>query len=140
MDQSAPSVARRRRGACHIRAAVRGPPARAQRACAPVAAVASAWSLYARRMGELLEAAANIGLVLLLLGLLAALGYQLFGPVALGLPAMLGAFVFVAVILSSTESASVGLLTAVLGVIVIFLVIGLAMTYGDEWRRPRGGG
>jgi hypothetical protein len=113
-------------GAFHIRPARVSPGA-----CAPLPAH------YARDMSELLEAAANIALIMLLLGLLAALGSRLFGPQVLGLPAMLGAFAFIALLSTSTEVGAIGLLTAVLGVLAVFIIIGLAMTYGDDLRDLR---
>jgi hypothetical protein len=87
-------------------------------------------------VGELLEAAANVGLVVLIVALLAALGYQWFGAQVLGLPAMIAVFAFAAFATNLGELGSVGLITAVLAVVAVFLVIGIAMTYGDE-RPPR---
>jgi len=57
------------------------------------------------------------------------------GPQALGLPAIIAVFAAIALASTLTNVGAIGLLTIVVGVIVLLLVIGIAISVGDE--RPR---
>jgi hypothetical protein len=89
-------------------------------------------------MGELLEAVGNVAVYVVLFGVLAWALYYAFGPQALGLPAMLGAFVVVAGASVVGNVGLVGVLAVVLALAAIVVVIGMAMTGGDKPpERPR---
>ena len=92
-------------------------------------------------MGELLEAVGGVAIVVVLIAVLLWALYFAFGPQALGLPAMLGAFVLVAGWKISDNSGVGGLAAVVLGVVAILLIIGMAMSFGGrppqaEQERP----
>jgi hypothetical protein len=83
---------------------------------------------------ELLEALGKLAIYVGLIGALLWALYFAFGPQALGLPAMLGAFVLVAGARIFGNSGIGGLVAVVLGLVAVVLVIGMAMTLGS--RRP----
>ena len=83
-------------------------------------------------MGELLEVGG--GLLALALGVVLVLWvlHYLFGAQVLGLPAMIGVLVVIAV---GSAIPSLGILTILAlvgGLLVLFVVIGMAMTLGPE--------
>jgi hypothetical protein len=80
---------------------------------------------------ELLEALANVAIIIGLIGALLWALYFAFGPQALGLPAMLCVFVVIAGIKIFSNSGIGGLIAVVLGLVVVVLVIGMAMTLGS---------
>ena len=87
-------------------------------------------------MSELLEAVANVGAYVLLVGLLGWVLYRVFGPQVFGLPAMIGVLVVIA---GGTVFANVGLrglIAMVIALLALVLVIGMAMTLSPE--RPSG--
>jgi hypothetical protein len=79
---------------------------------------------------ELLEALGKVAIYVGLIGALLWALYFAFGPQALGLPAMLGAFVLVAGVRIFGNSGIGGLVAVVLGLVAVVLVIGMAMTLG----------
>jgi hypothetical protein len=83
-------------------------------------------------VGELLEAVASVAIVVVLIAVLLWALYFAFGPQALGLPAMLGAFVLVAGWKIADNSSVGGLAAVVLGVVAILLIIGMAMSFGGR--------
>ena len=90
---------------------------------------------------ELLEAVGEVAIVIGLAGAFLWALYFAFGPQALGLPAMLGAFVLFAGWKIADNSSVGGLAAAVLGVVAILLIIGMAMSFGGrppqaEQERP----
>jgi hypothetical protein len=92
-------------------------------------------------VGELLEAVGSVAIVVVLIAVLLWALYFAFGPQALGLPAMLGAFVLVAGWKIAYNSSVGGLAAVVLGVVAILLIIGMAMSFGGrppqaEQERP----
>jgi hypothetical protein len=92
-------------------------------------------------VGELLEALGSVAIVVVLIAALLWALYFAFGPQALGLPAMLGAFVLVAGWKIAGNSSAGGLAAVVLGVVAILLIIGMAMSFGGrppqaEQERP----
>lgn len=88
-------------------------------------------------MGELLEALGTVAIVVVLFGALAWALYFAFGPQAIGLPAMLGAFVIVAGVSIVGDVGVEGVVFIVLGLAALVAVIGMAMNVAD--RRPGGG-
>jgi hypothetical protein len=80
---------------------------------------------------ELLEALGKLAIYAGLIGALLWALYFAFGPQALGLPAMLGAFVLVAGVRIFGNSGIGGLVAVVLGLVAVVLVIGMAMTLGS---------
>jgi hypothetical protein len=84
---------------------------------------------------ELLEAVGGVAIIVVLIAVLLWALYFAFGPQALGLPAMLGAFVLVAGWKIAGNSGVGGLVAVVLGVAAILLIIGMAMSFGG--RPPR---
>jgi hypothetical protein len=92
-------------------------------------------------VGELLEAVGGVAIIVVLIAVLLWALYFAFGPQALGLPAMLGAFALVAGWKISGNSGVGGLVAVVLGVAAILLIIGMAMSFGGrppqaEQERP----
>ena len=92
-------------------------------------------------MGELLEAVGGVAIIVVLIAVLLWALYFAFGPQALGLPAMLGAFVLVAGWKIADNSGVGGLAAVVLGVVAVLLIIGMAMSFGGrppqaEQERP----
>lgn len=87
-------------------------------------------------MGELLEALENIGIYVVLFGLLLWALYFAFGPQALGLPVMVGVLVVVAGIRVFSNAGLSGLVFVVLGLFVLAIVIGMAMRLGADRGRP----
>jgi len=92
-------------------------------------------------VGELLEAVGGVAIIVVLIAVLLWALYFAFGPQALGLPAMLGAFVLVAGWKIADNSGVGGLAAVVLGVVAVLLIIGMAMSFGGrppqaEQERP----
>ncbi len=92
-------------------------------------------------MGELLEALGHVAFYALLVGVFAWLAYLAFGPQVFGLPVLLGILtVFtLTTLLSNIGPIAIGLV--LIGVLVLWLVIGMAMSLGpqgvpDDGERP----
>ncbi|MFI4992772.1 MAG: hypothetical protein ACHQCH_04035 [Solirubrobacterales bacterium] len=83
-------------------------------------------------MDELLEALVNIGIYVLLFGLLAWALYFAFGPHAFGLPAIIGVLVVLAGVRVFSNIGLAGLAVAIVGPAVLVMVIGMAMTLGTK--------
>jgi hypothetical protein len=79
---------------------------------------------------ELLEAVGGVAIYVGLAALLLWALYFAFGPQVLGLPAMLCVLVVIAGIKILGNSGVGGLIAVVLGLVVVVLVIGMAMTLG----------
>jgi hypothetical protein len=89
---------------------------------------------------ELLEALVNIGIYVLLFGLLAWALYFAFGPHAFGLPAIVGVLVVLAGLRIFSNVGVAGLAVAIVGPGVLVMVIGMAMTIGTKKSdRPNDG-
>jgi len=90
-------------------------------------------------VSELLEALANVGAYVLALGLVGWGLYRVFGTQVFGVPAMVGLLVVIA---GGTIFSNIGLLAlavVVVGLLVLVMVIGMAMTLGPEKPiRPEG--
>jgi hypothetical protein len=91
---------------------------------------------YPPSMSELLESAANVLAYVLVASLLGWGLYRAFGSQVLGLPTLIGVLVIAAAL--SVFSSAVVLLAMVIGLVVLMLVIGMAMTLGPE--PPSGSG
>jgi hypothetical protein len=89
---------------------------------------------------ELFEALMNIGIYVLLFGLLAWALYFAFGPHAFGLPAIVGVLVVLAGLRIFSNVGVAGLAVAIVGPGVLVMVIGMAMTIGTKKSdRPNDG-
>jgi hypothetical protein len=91
-------------------------------------------------MSELLEAAGSLAAIAALVLLIGIAAYWAFGPVAVGLPSIVGVLaVFGLVSLASDLGLGAGAALLVLaGVLALLLVIGMAMRLGaDPPRRSR---
>jgi hypothetical protein len=90
---------------------------------------------------ELLEAVGGVALVVALSAVLLWALYFAFGAQVLGLPAMLGLLVILAGNSIAGNSGLVGLVAVLLGLVLLVLVIGMAMSFGGrppqaEQERP----
>jgi hypothetical protein len=83
-------------------------------------------------MTELLEAVASIAAYVLIIGLLGCALYYVFGPQVLGLPAIVGLLVVVAGVRVFSNTGLAGLGAVVVGLLILVMVIGMAMTLGTE--------
>ncbi len=83
-------------------------------------------------MGEFGE----VGVYVLLIGLLLWALYFAFGPQALGLPVLIGVLVVVAGVRVFSNAGLSGLAFVVLGLFALAMIIGMAMRLGSD-RRPR---
>ncbi len=79
-------------------------------------------------MGDFGSALVNVLLLLVAMGLLMAL---------FGLPGLLCGFALVALAFTVGNVGAVGLLTALLGALVVLLVIGMTTSLGEDPRRDR---
>ncbi len=87
-------------------------------------------------MSELFEVAGNLGLDFLVIGGILWLAHYVFGSQALGVPAMIGIFLVIAL---GTMLSSLGFLVIaamVAGLLLLYLVIGMAMSLGAD-RLPQ---
>lgn len=87
-------------------------------------------------MGELLEAAGGLGAKALLVLLIGLAAYWAFGPVAIGLPSIVGVLVVFG-LASAAADAGLGagaVLVVLAGALVLLLVIGMAMRLGSDPR------
>lgn len=92
-------------------------------------------------MVELLEAVGDIAIYVVSIAVLLWALYFAFGPQALGLPAMLGAFAVVAGVQIAGNSGLGGLIAVTFGLVAVLLIIGMAMSFGGrpphaEQERP----
>jgi hypothetical protein len=83
-------------------------------------------------MHELLEALVNIGIYVLLFGLLAWALYFAFGPHVFGLPAIVGVLVVLAGVRIFSNVGPAGLAVVIVGPGVLVMIIGMAMTVGTK--------
>jgi len=83
-------------------------------------------------MGELLDASGKVAFYLALFGVIAWALSLVFGSQVFGLPAMLAAFVIVAGGTVYKTAGVRGLVAMVIGLVVLMLVIGMAMSLGPE--------
>jgi hypothetical protein len=88
-------------------------------------------------MHELLEALLNVGTYVLLFGLLGWALYYTFGPQVLGVPAMMAVLVVLAGVRIFSNVGIAGLVAVVVGLGVLVMVIGMAMTVGGATRSYR---
>ncbi|MHB8233055.1 MAG: hypothetical protein ACYDHT_00225 [Solirubrobacteraceae bacterium] len=87
-------------------------------------------------MSKLLEALLEVGVPILLGGLLLWACYFAFGPQVFGLPVIVGALVIAAGVRIFSNAGVSGLIFVLLGLLVLVLVIGMAMRLGSDRRRP----
>jgi hypothetical protein len=83
-------------------------------------------------VSEFVESAGGILVVLLLAVLVLWILYIVFGPQALGVPALIGVLVVIGV---GSVVPTLGLFTVVAmigGLLVLFIVVGMAMSLGPE--------
>ena len=83
-------------------------------------------------MSELLAGAGGIGIYILVAAFLLWLAYYLFGPQALGVPAFIGVLVIFALWQALPSLGVLTIAAFVAGVLVLFIVIGMAMSLGAE--------
>jgi hypothetical protein len=83
---------------------------------------------------ELLDTAGGIVAVLALVVLIGFVAYWVFGPQAIGLPALIGLFTTWGLIslVSNAGLGPVGIVVIVGGVVVVLLIIGMAMRFGAD--------
>jgi hypothetical protein len=83
-------------------------------------------------VGELFDSALGIGVVLVALVVLMWLAYELFGPQAIGLPAIVGVLALAGLLklVSDAGLGNGGVVIVAVGVIAIPFVIGMAMKLG----------
>jgi hypothetical protein len=83
---------------------------------------------------ELLESAGGVAVVALVVVLIGLCAYWAFGPQAVGLPALIGAFALWGLIslVSNAGLGAVGILVVVAGVVAVLLIIGMAMRLGAD--------
>jgi hypothetical protein len=93
---------------------------------------AGADNRYRLGVHELLEALVNIGIYVLLFGLLAWALYFAFGPQVFGLPAIVGVLVVLAGVRVFSNVGLAGLAVVIVGPGVLVMVIGMAMTVGTK--------
>lgn len=84
-------------------------------------------------MTELLETGGGLAVAAVLVVLVGLAAYWVFGPQALGLPAMVGVFALwgLTSLVSDAGLGAIGVLVVVGGVIAVLLVIGMAMSFGN---------
>jgi hypothetical protein len=103
---------------------------------------------------ELLESAGDVAVVVAFVVLVGFVAYWLFGPQAIGLPAIIGALTLWGLVslVSNAGLGPAGILVVVVGVVAVLFVIGMAMRLGadsptrsdadradeDSWRSQRG--
>ena len=92
----------------------------------------SASNRYRPAVHELLEALLNVGIYVLLFGLLGWGLYNAFGPQVFGVPAMLGVLVVLAAVRVFSNVGLAGFAVVVVGLGVLVMVIGMAMTGGTK--------
>jgi hypothetical protein len=93
---------------------------------------AGADNRYRLAVHELFEALVNIGIYVLLFGLLAWALYFAFGPQVFGLPAIVGVLVVLAGVRVFSNVGLAGLAVVIVGPGVLVMVIGMAMTVGTK--------
>jgi hypothetical protein len=83
-------------------------------------------------MGELFDSAVGVAAVLVGVVVLMLIAYELFGPQAIGLPAIIGALALVGLLklVSDAGLGNAGLAIVAVGVIAMPFVIGMAMKLG----------
>jgi hypothetical protein len=102
---------------------------------------------------ELLESAGGVAGVVALVVLVGFVAYWVFGPQAIGLPAIIGVLAVWGLVslVSNAGLGPAGILVVVVGVVAVLFVIGMAMRLGadpptrsdadrageDSWRSPR---
>jgi hypothetical protein len=83
-------------------------------------------------VAELLEAIGGTAAVALFVGLIGWLAYRFLGPQVFGLPAIIGVLAFSAFGSALFDLGFLGLAAAVVGVLALWMIIGMAMTLGPE--------
>ncbi len=83
-------------------------------------------------MSELLEAVVNVGAYFLVIVLVLWLAYQAFGSQVFGLPVMIGVLVVIGVATAVSAASFFVIAAMVAGLLILFIVIGMAMSLGDE--------
>lgn len=85
-------------------------------------------------MSEFAESSGGLLGLVAVVAVIGVAAYWAFGPQAVGLPAMIGAFALWGLIslVSDTGLGGVGILVIVGGVIAVLLIIGMAMRLGDN--------
>jgi hypothetical protein len=83
---------------------------------------------------ELLESTGGIAVVLAVVVLIGFVAYRTFGPQAVGLPAIVGAFALWGLMsaVSNAGLGPIGIVVVAGGVIAVLLIIGMAMRLGDD--------
>lgn len=84
-------------------------------------------------MTELLESGGGIAIAAGLVLLVGFAAYLVFGPQALGLPAMVGVFALwgLTSLVSDAGLGAIGVVVVVAGVLAVLLIIGMAMSFGN---------
>jgi hypothetical protein len=85
-------------------------------------------------VAELLEAVGGVALVALFVGLIGWLAYRMLGPQVFGLPAIIGVLAFFAFGSALFDLGFLGLAAAAVGVLALWMIIGMAMTLGSGKR------
>jgi hypothetical protein len=83
-------------------------------------------------MGELVESAGGVLAALLLIGFVLWVLHYVFGSQVFGLPAMIGVLVVIAVGSAVPSLGVLSIAAIAAGVLVLFAVIGIAMSLGPE--------
>jgi len=83
---------------------------------------------------ELLESTGGFVGIVVVVVLIGFVAYWVFGPQAVGLPAIIGLFALWGLIslVSNAGLGAVGVVVVVGGVIAVLLIIGMAMRFGDH--------
>jgi hypothetical protein len=95
---------------------------------------------------EVLESTGGLALIVAMVVGAGFIAYWVFGPQAVGLPAIIGLFALWGLIslVSDAGLGAIGVVVVIGGVIAVLLIIGMAMRFGDRpprWaddERPRG--
>lgn len=87
---------------------------------------------YCRTVAELLEAIGGVALVALFVGVIGWLAYRVLGAQVFGLPAIIGVLAFAAFGSALFDLGLLGIAAAVVGVLALWMIIGMAMTLGPE--------
>jgi hypothetical protein len=83
-------------------------------------------------VSELFESAGGILVLIVIVALVLWALYSVFGSQAFGLPSLIGVFVVLAVGRAVPSLGFVTLAAIVLGLLVLFIVLGMAMSLGPE--------
>jgi hypothetical protein len=83
---------------------------------------------------ELLESGGGVAVVVALVVLVGFVAYWVFGPQAIGLPAIIGVLAVWGLVslVSNAGLGPVGIVVVVVGVVVVMFVIGMAMRLGAD--------